>query len=114
MAEAFKPLGVYLRFFQPTLKPGDEHDFTVMLVNDENRPLHGNLALTLETPQGKVVAHTGRDFSLPALGNGTVNLRLAIPKVAGNHTLKASAQSLGQGRIPATWSRRWVTVENAK
>src|SRR5512147_2914951 len=34
LAEAFKPLGVYLNFFQPTLAPGTSRTFKVMLVND--------------------------------------------------------------------------------
>ncbi len=114
MGEAFKPLGVYINFFQPTLKAGTTREFTMMLVNDEDRRLPVRLALSLETPKGKIVARTGQEFSLPALSNGTVNLRLAIPNVTGKHTLKASAQSLGQGRVPATLSRRWVTVENPK
>jgi len=114
MAEAFKPLGVYLNFFQPTLPPNAERDFTVKLVNDEDRLLQGRLALTLETPQGKVVARTGRGFSLPALGAATMNLRLAIPNVAGKHILKASAQARGPDREPATLSRRWVTLEKPK
>jgi beta-galactosidase len=114
MAEAFRPLGVYLNFFQPTLPPGAEREFTVKLVNDEDRPLHGRLTLTLETPNGKVVTRIGQDFSLPALGAATVDLRLAIPEVAGKHILKASAQALGPGRVPATLSRRWVTLESPK
>ena len=114
MGEAFKPLGVYINFFQPTLKANTTHEFTVMLVNDEDRPLQGRLALILETPNGKVVARTAQNFSLPALGDGTVNLQLAIPDVTGKHTLKASAQSRTQGRVPVTLSRRWVTVENPK
>lgn len=114
MAEAFKPLGVYLKFFQPTLPARTEREFTVMLVNDEDRPLRGRLALTLETPQGKVVARAEQDFSLPALGAASVNLRLAIPDVAGKHVLKASAHSRGKNCVPATLSRRWVTVEDTK
>ena len=86
----------------------------MMLVNDEDRRLPVRLALSLETPKGKIVARTGQEFSLPALSNGTVNLRLAIPNVTGKHTLKASAHSLGQGRRPATLSRRWVAVEKGQ
>jgi hypothetical protein len=32
MGEAFKPLGVYVNFFQPTLHAGASRTFTVMLV----------------------------------------------------------------------------------
>ena len=113
MAEAFKPLGVHLNVFQPTLPPGTERSFTIQLINDEAHPLQGRLALTLETAKGKVVARNGQDFSLPALGAAIVDLRLVIPDVAGKQTLKASAQAQGKNREPATLSRRWVTVEKA-
>jgi hypothetical protein len=113
MAEAFKPLGVYLRFFQPTLPGRSERAFPIMVVNDEGRSVRGRLALTLETSTAKVVARTEQDFSLSALGDASFSLRLAIPEVTGKHMLKASAQPVGSARGSPTLSRRWVTIEKA-
>ena len=48
VGEAFKPLGVYLNFFQPTLAANTERSFTVKLINDEDRPADGELVLWLE------------------------------------------------------------------
>lgn len=54
LGEAFKPLGVYLNFFQPSLKAGATREFTVMMVNDEAKPVCGRLTLSLETRSGAV------------------------------------------------------------
>ena len=35
MSNAFAPLGVYLSFWQPTLKGGETQKLTVMMVNDD-------------------------------------------------------------------------------
>lgn len=104
--ESFKPLGVYLNFWQPKLKPAEGHQFTVMMVNDAYERAEGNLSLTLENESGEAVARASQKFSIPALGAETYLLDLAVPKVQGNFMLKAEAKA---GSEP-TLSRRKVTV----
>jgi hypothetical protein len=108
LGEAFKPLGVYLNFFQPTLVAGSPRTFKVMLVNDAAHPVSGKLMLSLKNEKGKVVARTEREFSLQELGDQSLEVPLQIPVVAGRHTLQASANC---GHDQPTLSRRWVTVE---
>ena len=60
MGEAFKPLGVYLNFFQPTLEAGKSRSFRVMMVNDLYAPEKGELRLTLEGEDGREVARAPR------------------------------------------------------
>ncbi|HTL57439.1 MAG TPA: glycoside hydrolase family 2 TIM barrel-domain containing protein [Candidatus Limnocylindrales bacterium] len=109
MGEAFKPLGVYLNFFRPTL-PADSHPtFKVMLVNDHAYALKGELVLALQDEKGRVIAQSQRAFSLEALGNQALQIPLAIPHVSGKCTLKAIARP--SGREEPTASRRWVTIE---
>jgi hypothetical protein len=110
VGEAFKPLGVYINFFQPTLKAGTTREFTVMLVNDESKRLKGKLALTLETKSGKVLARVQQPFNLAELGAATQKLTLTVPETAGDCVLKAVARADGQSAIAATFSRRWVTI----
>ncbi len=110
VGEAFKPLGVYINFFQPTLPGGSTHEFTVQLLNDEPRPLHGQLTLTLETKAGKVLARSQQGFNLPESGAQTCQLRLDLPRAAGEAVLKAIAHSQDKPASDATISRRWVTV----
>jgi hypothetical protein len=110
VGEAFKPLGVYLNFFQPTLPAGAARDFTVMMVNDEDRALTGDLTLTLETKAGKVLARTQQPFALAALGHHTTSLKLAVPQVKGDCVLKATARAKGAAAREATICRRWVLV----
>ena len=106
MGEAFKPLGVYINFFQPTLRAGETREFTVMMVNDEAKPQRGQLTLSLETKSGKVLAQTKQPFDIEALGAQTCKLSLTIPSAGGDCVLKATARASGR----ATVSRRCVSV----
>jgi hypothetical protein len=110
MGEAFKPLGVYLNFFQPALRSKSERAFKVMLVNDVDRPRTGRIVLTIETPQSQVLARTERPFSMPALGDQSLDMPLTVPTGAGKCILKATAKP-GDGS-ESTCSRRWVALEN--
>jgi hypothetical protein len=110
VGEAFKPLGVYINFFQPTLKAGTTREFTVMLVNDEPRKQKVKLALTLETKSGKVLAGAYQSVNLAELGAQTNKLSLTIPGVPGDCVLKAVARADGKPAKAPTVSRRWVTV----
>jgi len=106
VGEAFKPLGVYLNFFQPSLPAGATREFTVMMVNDEAKPQRGQLTLSLETKSGKVLAQTKQPFDIEPLGALTRKLPLTVPPTAGDCVLKAIARA-GSG---TTVSRRWTTV----
>jgi beta-galactosidase len=110
LGEAFKPLGVYINFFQPTIKAGVAREFTVMLVNDEGRPLKGQLTLTLETKSGKVLARAQQPFNVAALGAEKVPISLPIRQATGACVLKAVARAEGPSNREATVSRRWLSV----
>jgi hypothetical protein len=108
VGEAFKPLGVYVNFFQPTLAAGTNRTFTVRMVNDHDAPAAGTLALTLETPRGRIVARAAAEFRMAERGDQSLEIPLAIPDVAGPHTLKATARPTGSD---PTVSRRHLAVE---
>jgi beta-galactosidase len=111
MGEAFKPLGAYINFFQPTLKAGSSREFTVMVVNDYNEPVSGRLVLTLETRAGKVLARTEKPLAVNGLGAADLNLVLPIPAAAqADCILKATAAAERRGGLKPTVSRRWVSV----
>lgn len=111
VGQAFKPLGVYVNFFQPGLAPGTQRAFPVVLINDRPTPLAGTLRLTLETTAGKTLAQTEQPFELPALGSKTLEPLLRIPSdPAGACVLRAAAASDTAPDQP-TLSRRWVAVE---
>lgn len=112
MGEAFKPLGVYINFFQPTLAPGKPHDFTVMMINDKAESQIGEVALSLETKSGKVLARTKQPFDLAASGTQTLKLTLDVPDQGGECVLKAVARAKSQNEKEATLSRRWLSVGN--
>lgn len=107
MAEAFKPLGVYLSFWQKELKTGAKPTFTVMLVNDEATPVAGKLNLILAAPSGTELARQTVPFSMKELGAETLYIDLQIPAQTGKALLKAEAEySTGK-----TTSRRQVTLK---
>jgi hypothetical protein len=111
MGEAFKPLGVYINFFQPTLKAGTNRTFTVMMVNDESAPVTGTLRVSLETEKGKELARTEQRFELKGLGDASYAVSLAIPDFSGKCLLKAIAKPDVKTNTRPTLSRRWVAIE---
>ena len=110
MGEAFKPLGVYLNFFQPTLAPGGSRQFTVMMVNDQPQPATGQLTLTLETKAGKVLSRAQVPYALPELGDRTYQVPLLLPRRPGDCILKAAAVPDARKPDGPTLSRRWVRL----
>ena len=94
MKEAFKPLGVYIDFWEPKLEAGAKHTFRVMMVNDTQKTMAGKLTLTLEpSTGGEAVVRTETRFDIPALGQGHYDIELPIPQVEGQFLLKASADA---------------------
>lgn len=107
VGEAFKPLGVYLNFWQPSLKPNTEQRFMVMMVNDEQQPARGSLVLSLSAEDGTEAARAEARFEVPGLGQQTYALNLRIPAVKGRFLIRAAAQP--EGGAP-TVSRRRVSI----
>jgi len=111
MSEAFKPLGVYVNFWQPKLPSGAERRFEVILINDRHRAVDGRFVLTLESTDGKVVARAERAFALEPVGRQDSELALTIPAgTAGKHLLRATAAPRGDWPEAPTVSRRWVEI----
>jgi len=105
VGEAFKPLGVYIRFWQPELKADEEREFVVMMVNDYARAAKGRLALSLGD-----TAKAETSFAIPANGQETYVLRLRAPDAPGKYLLKATAQPEGPDAPGPTVSRRHVAI----
>ena len=106
--EAFKPLGVYINFWQPGLKPEERRRFVVMMINDDGEAAGGKLVLSLESEAGKEVARTEAGFHLAGLGQQTFDLDFQVPRVEGQFVLKAAAYKSGVAE--PTISRRKVKV----
>jgi beta-galactosidase len=111
VSEAFKPLGVYINFWQTSLKAGSERNYAVMLVNDSDKPLMGKLSLGLEGEIGKGTPAQEVNFELAPLGQMTYVIPLATPKVKGDYLLKAKAIPARGPISEPTVSRRKVKVE---
>jgi len=110
MGQAFKPLGVYINFFQPTLPTGSSREFTIMMVNDTCQAASGKLVLTLETRHGTVLSKAEQPFAVPELGDRTFQVPLLIPKHPGDCILKAAAIPDAKTPDGPTLSRRWIKL----
>ena len=110
MSNAFAPLGVYLNFWQPTLAAGSKSSLEVMMINDENRPVQGNLTIALDTANGVQVEHKTTTFSLAPLGQQTYYLDFSVPQITGKFLLEAIAETSGGQAGSPTISRRRVSV----
>jgi len=108
VSQAFRPLGVYLNFWHSSLEGGSKQTFTVMMVNDEDRPIAGNLALVIENQNGEAVARQTSPFALAALGQQTYFMDLTIPTRVEKCLLKAIAEP--EGGAEPTLSRRRVDL----
>ncbi len=108
VSEAFKPLGVYLEFFDSTLPAGTPREFSVRLINDEARAIRGHVAVSLETVDGKPLSSAARPFAMSELGSTTVKVRIPVPQRSVDCILKATARE--EGKEGATVSRRWVSL----
>ena len=109
MEQAFRPLGVYLNFWQPRLRGGAPRRFAVAMVNDEPEAARGKLALTLETADGRALARADTAFEVAGLGQQSYNLDLNVPAHTGPCLLKAAAHR--DGASGPTLSRRKVELQ---
>jgi hypothetical protein len=124
MIDAFKPLGVYLKFWgdgapgtERPLSPwfpihgGTERRFSVVLVNDDQEPVSGKLVLSLENLEGKTLASSEKPFKLDGVGKATYELSVPIPQENGKYLLKAVAYPQSSRHKSPTVSRRKISVE---
>ena len=60
MGEAFKPLGVYINFWQPALTAGEGQTYRVTIINDTYEPIRGRLELDWQSQRGGHVVAAGQ------------------------------------------------------
>jgi hypothetical protein len=126
MVDAFKPLGVYLKFWgdgEPDteitrsqwfpISGGVERSFPVVLINDDQQPVSGKLVLSLENLEGKTLASSEKPFQLDGVGMNTYELSVPVPRENGKYLLKAVAYPDGSRHKSPTVSRRKLSVEPA-
>jgi beta-galactosidase len=104
--EAFKPLGVYLNFWQPEVGAGRERRFPVSVINDESELASGTLMVRVVGPDGRERAIAERKFEVPGAGQQTYVFMLKMPDEPGDYTIRAEAKTAGG----TTLSRRNTRV----
>jgi len=110
MGEAFKPLGVCLDFWQPTVTAGTNRVYRVTLVNDTYEPARGRLTLAWQRESGGIVgAQAEQSFDVAPVGLSCLEIELAAPAREGRYVLTGTALWAGKSFSP-TLSRRQVAV----
>jgi hypothetical protein len=110
MEQAFNPMGVYLNFWHPTVNAGELRDYTIAMVNDEDRQRTGKLRLVFADAAAKELAAAEAPFSLAPLGAQSYTMTLKTPAEPGNYSLQAIAAADDDSAHP-TISHRDVTVQ---
>lgn len=92
LKEAFKPIGVYLNFWQQTLKPGTQYKFAVMIINDEYIPNEGELKIKIINEENKTITEIENPYKVYDLSEKTYFFDISFPKEPGNYKLLAEAK----------------------
>jgi hypothetical protein len=110
MRQAFRPLGVYVNFWQPEIVSGTERTVAVMMINDEHRPVSGELSLRLEGESGPMSEVLAQPFELAPLGQQTYLFSVRFPESPGDFVLRAIAEPEGEAEKETTTSLRKFSV----
>lgn len=110
MANAFRPIGVYINFWRPTVRAGTVKDLEVMMINDHPDPASGVISIVLEDGDGRQLAKTETPFELSGLGQQTYHFDFRFPQAIGKCWLKAIANPLSGREKKATVSRRHLEL----
>ncbi len=110
LEQAFNPMGVYLNFWHPIVNAGELRDYTIAMVNDEDRQRTGELRLVFTDAAGKELAAVEAPFSLTPLGAQSFTMTLKTPAEPGKCSLQAIAAADDDSAHP-TISHRDVTVQ---
>ncbi|MDR3735681.1 MAG: glycoside hydrolase family 2 TIM barrel-domain containing protein [Acidobacteriaceae bacterium] len=108
MEQAFNPLGVYLNFWQPTMKPSEQRDFTIAMVNDDDHQRSGTLSLVFFGTDGSRVTAENRPFALASLGAMSYTVTLNAPDTPGTYSLQAIAAPSDDAAHPTVSTRNVI------
>ncbi len=110
MQQAFRPLGVYVNFWQPEIVAGTERRVAVMMISDEQRPVSGALSLRIEEKGGPVSEVLSQPFELDPLGQQTYLFSVRFPESPGDFILRAVATPKGDPVPETTTSLRKFSI----
>jgi hypothetical protein len=107
VGESFKPLGVYVNFWQAQMKPGEKKRIAVSVINDEHSAREGELVAAFARA-GSAPQSAGKTaFHVDPLGQQTFRMELAFPTEPGHYVLSVTASYAGK----TTVSRRKLIIK---
>jgi beta-galactosidase len=110
MANAFRPIGVYINFWHPAVQAGTVQKLEVMMINDYMELASGELSIVLEDDNGRLLASMKTRFELPGLGQQTYCFDFQFPQSIGKCWLKATANPSSGRDKRMTISRRHLQL----
>ena len=94
------------------MNAAETRDYTIAMVNDEDRPRAGKLRLAFTDDAGREAAAEETPFSLAPLGAQSYTITLKTPSAPGNYSLQAIATAEDENAHPVI-SHRDVNVQKA-
>ena len=110
MANAFRPIGVYINFWHPAVQAGTVRELEVMMINDYADAASGAISIVLEDGDGRQLTKMETPFDLSGLGQQTYCFDFRFPQSVGKCWLKAIAIPLAGREKRTTVSRRRVEL----
>jgi hypothetical protein len=112
MGNAFRPIGIYINFWHPTVRAGAVYELQVMMINDYADPASGVISVLLEDGDGRQLTKMEAPFELSGLGQQTYCFKFQFPQLIGKCWLKAIANPLSGREKKTTVSRRRVELRS--
>ncbi len=110
MINAFRPIGVYINFWRPTVQAGSARELEVMMINDHADPTSGMISILLEDEGGRQLTKMEAPFALSGFGQQTYCFDFRFPQSVGKCWLKAIANPSSGKEKTMTVSRRRVEL----
>ncbi len=93
VAEAYKPMGIYLEFWKREVQAGENRIFYVMMVNDHPEEKTGEINLVMKYEDGTILDLGKRSFYMRKNGSVTVKYDINMPEKLGKTEMIATAVS---------------------
>jgi beta-galactosidase len=110
MQEAFRPLGVYVDFWNRNLAAGSSLKLPVTITNDEASSSLGTLELSIENANGKQLSLTKHPFRVDSLGQFRHQFEIKVPLEPGSYQIKAVAVPTVSTKSKTTSVRKIVVI----
>ncbi len=87
--ESFTPICAFIRYFEKPLKAGVKENFTVEIINDEDKTFDAQVSFEIRTLEGEIIGAYKKDSQIDALGKSVLQFEVDLPEKAGKYDIWA-------------------------